>query len=125
MVIAHNPWKTKEYVLECDSKSERPTTWIFRALLEHEMATLLDGHKTDGIGSQAHRTVTWALTGVRDFLDEDGKQVELKRAEGALVPQEFMNRLEFSWVGELAGEIGAYSKLEQDDVEKPAPSPTE
>lgn len=136
MVIAHDPWKTKEYTLECDRQKElkpgepepaphKPTTWIFRALLEHEMVSLLDGATRDGAGTQAHTAVVCALVGVRDFNDKKGKPIVLKRESDAQVPQDFMNLLEWNWISELAGEIGAYSKMSSGDVEKPAPSPTE
>lgn len=124
MVIAHNPKAVSPYHLKDDDGST-PTTWNLRALLEGEMVEMLDNVETYGAARQASLAVKMGLVGVEHFLDDDGKAVALERPNGGLVPQSFMDRLNWQWVLELAREVCRLSGLIGDDVEKSEPLPTD
>lgn len=124
MVIAINPKATFEYVLEADRELPEvdQTVWILRHLTLGERADVEDriavgdkeGRTSYRVGSSKLETLRRALCGVRNFRDEDGREVPFEM-KGEYAHDKFLDRIADEWATELSNEIDRRSSVSKED----------
>lgn len=124
MVIALNPDSTFEYVLKADREApiEQQTVWVLRGLRHKERADVEDtiasqdseGRMSFRVGSQRTRILLAGIRGVRNFRDEDGRELEVPKGGCST---NFLDHLRDEWCTELANAIterGAITEKDSD-----------
>lgn len=134
MAIALDPGNTWDYVLKSDRKLpvEQQTTWHLRTLSQRGMMQIVDHMSfrsdgehvsTTGIGTQSLDIVADGIVGWTNLLDTGGQPILAEVRNGRLT-EESLSRIPTNAILELALSIESGARMTEDDVEKPAPSPT-
>ena len=128
MVIALTPGHEWDYICKCDRElpEEEQTVWRLRTLTEEQYRQLVDkltttdqesGELRFNLGSHIYRAVRYGLVGVKNFRDENGKEIELvttqrgPKPEHAVVRDEFIAKIPPQVRHELADAIVERNKL--------------
>jgi hypothetical protein len=120
-MLAITPRGEWNYIAESDRETDNPTVFKLRDLKQRERMTLFDEGK--GFGSKAFDIVKTSLIGVDNLLDGDGKSVPFKKDASGKADDEFLERIPWQIILEIAGAVVRGGELEDDEVEKSEPSP--
>jgi len=120
-MLAITPRGEWNYIAESDRETDNPTIFKLRDLKQRERMGLFDEGK--GFGSKAFDIVKTALIGVDNLLDGDGKPVAFKKDASGKADDEFLERIPWQIILEIAGAVVRGGELEDDEVEKSEPSP--
>lgn len=120
-MLAITPRDKWDYIAESDRESETPTVFHLRDLKQRERMALFDEGK--GFGSKAFEIVRTALVGVDGLVDAKGKKVQFKKDSNGRVSEEFLERIPWQIILEIAGAVVRGGELGDDELEKSEPSP--
>jgi hypothetical protein len=122
--------RTWEYILRDDQElpEDDQTVWTLQPLSHRAMAEMADAqtqevgdagkiHVYMMLGTRRRIALRYGLKSVANFTDESGQEVSFEA--GAPVPDSFLDRLEDSWLDELAAQIlRSGGPMTVDEVEK-------
>lgn len=134
MLIARDPKKVQDYVLEQDRKNppEKQTVFKIRFLTSREQAEIENAVSmgSDGQAKLEYGTIKLSilrrgLMGWSNFKDEEGKDAPFERENGTgLVKESTIDRLYPAWQTEISNAITANNSI-SGDQEKNSESPSE
>ena len=104
MAIALSPKRPREYVLEADRASARPTVFMLTPPTHEMILALQEGRAVTHAAAQGLALVRGCLRGWRDLPDEAGADVPFDGSAGA-------DELDWQTVSELGSECLRLSRL--------------
>tara|TARA_R110000803_G_scaffold6542_2_gene21297 strand:- start:469 stop:837 length:369 start_codon:yes stop_codon:yes gene_type:complete len=118
-MLAVTPRSEWTHVCEQDKDAEVPTVFKFRDITQRERLELFGDE--GGFGKKAYAIVQASLVGVEAFPDADGKDVAFASDRAGKAADDFLARIPWQIMLELAGVVIKGSELESEEVEKSAP----
>ena len=134
MAIALDPARTWDYVLKSDMDlpKEEQTVWKMRTASQrmtleiYDSVRMEDGEMKLVVGEAAlsRKVVSDGLCGWENWNSSDGTPIEpVNRSDGGVI-ERLLSRIQPGHILELAGAMQNHVAPDEEDTEKPEPSPT-